>query len=72
MTTIEHQGALARIEDMRRYTDDPAASWAEETTPLPAPATSRPGDGRLQSASLNRRPCGDGEASRPAPGLADS
>ena len=35
---------------------DPAAPWAEEATPLAAPATSRPGDGRLQAASLNRRP----------------
>ena len=34
---------------------DPAAPWAEEATPLTAPATSRPGDGRLQAGSLNRR-----------------
>jgi hypothetical protein len=34
---------------------DPAAPWAEEATPLAAPATSRPGDSRLQAASLNRR-----------------
>ena len=34
---------------------DPAAPWAEEATPLAKPATSRPGDGRLQAASLNGR-----------------
>jgi hypothetical protein len=35
---------------------DPAAPWAEESTPPAVPATSRAGDGRLQAASLNRRP----------------
>jgi hypothetical protein len=35
---------------------DPAAPWAEEATRIAAPATSRPGGGRLQAASLNRRP----------------
>src|SRR5215208_4459180 len=35
---------------------EPAAPWAEEATPLAAPAARRLGDGRLQVGSLNRRP----------------
>ena len=56
MTTIEHQAALARIEEMRRYADATRRHRGpKRRRRLAAPATSRPGDGRLQAASLNRR-----------------
>ena len=55
-TTIEHQVALARIEEMRRYADATGGTVGRRGDATRGAGHEPSRDGRSQAASFNRRP----------------